>query len=52
MKRKLNLSLDEEIVVKIKELAEIEHKTVSQWVTDAVMQEVKAMDNNTSGGKK
>lgn len=52
MKRKLNLSLDEEIVVKIKELAEKEHKTVSQWVTDAVMQEVKAMDNNTSGGKK
>ncbi|MBQ7776087.1 MAG: hypothetical protein IJ379_09215 [Lachnospiraceae bacterium] len=41
MKRKLNLSLDEEIVVKLKKLAEDEHKTVSQWVTDAVMQKIK-----------
>ena len=41
MKRKLNLSLDEEIVVDLKELAKNDHKTVSQWVTDAVMQKLK-----------
>ena len=41
MKKKVNLSLDEEIVVELKKLAEYEHKTVSQWVTDAVLQSAK-----------
>lgn len=48
MKRKLNLSLDEEIVVDLKELAKNDHKTVSQWVTDAVMQKLKEQSQQSS----
>lgn len=41
MKRKVNLSLDEEIAMHLKKLAERDHKTVSQWVTDTVLCEVR-----------
>lgn len=41
MKKKVNLSLDEEIVVMLKKLAEEEHKPVSQWVTDEVLRAVR-----------
>ena len=37
MKVKVNLSLDEEVAKKLKDLAEKEYKPVSQWVTDAVI---------------
>ncbi len=37
MKVKVNVSLDEEIAKKLKELAEKEYKPVSQWITDAVL---------------
>ena len=52
MKKKVNLSLDEEIAVRLKQLAEEDHKTVSQWVTDAVVQRTKELsqqkgDDNT-----
>lgn len=41
MKKKVNLSLDEIIAENLKQLAEEEHKPVSQWVTDAVLKAVK-----------
>lgn len=36
MKIRKNVSLDEETVIKIEELAKASHKSVSQWITDAV----------------
>jgi len=36
MKKRINISLDEETVLKLKELAERSHRNVSQWVTDKV----------------
>ncbi len=45
MKKKVNLSLDEDVALELKHLAKNEHKTVSAWVTDAV---VKNMRNNKS----
>jgi len=50
MKKKVNISLDEEIANKLRELAEKEHKPVSQWVTDAVLKadkEQKREENRT-----
>ena len=41
MKKKVNISLDEEVVVILKKLAEEDHKPVSQWITDAVIAESK-----------
>jgi hypothetical protein len=48
MKKKVNLSLDEDVALELKHLAENEYKTVSAWVTDAV---VKNMRNNKSKAK-
>ena len=36
MKKRINISLDEETIERLKELAETSHKNVSQWITDAV----------------
>ena len=36
MKKKVNVSLDEETVEKLRSLAEASHKNVSQWITDKV----------------
>lgn len=36
MKKRINISLDEETILKLKELAEKSHRNVSQWVTDKV----------------
>ena len=36
MKKKVNVSLDEDTAEKLKELAEASHKNVSQWITDKV----------------
>lgn len=41
MKVKTLLSLDEEIAVALKKLAQESHKTVSQWVTDKVYEAIK-----------
>ena len=41
MKKRINISLDEEIAEKLKQLAEEEHKPVSQWITDAVVKAMK-----------
>lgn len=36
MKKKVNISLDEDTAEKLKKLAEASHKNVSQWITDKV----------------
>jgi len=36
MKKRVNISLDEETADKLKELAENAHKPVSQWISDKV----------------
>lgn len=36
MKRRLNISLDEETAEKLKELAKDSHKNMSQWITDKI----------------
>ena len=41
MKKKVNLSLDEEVAENLKKLAEEGHKPVSQWVSDAVVKAMK-----------
>lgn len=51
MKKKVNLSLDEVVADNLKKIAEEEYKTVSQWVTDAVVQAMKdkEMKNKVQG---
>lgn len=39
MKKRINISLDESTAEKVKELAELSHKNVSQWITDAIWEE-------------
>lgn len=41
MKKKVTISLDEEIVEKLKELADSSHRNVSQWITDKVLESEK-----------
>lgn len=41
MKKKVTISLDEEIVKKLKRLSEDSHRTVSQWITDKVIESIK-----------
>lgn len=41
MKKRLNISLDEETAEKLKELAKNSHKNMSQWITDKVWEEAK-----------
>lgn len=41
MKKKVTMSLDEETIEKLKELAESSHRNVSQWVTEKVWETAK-----------
>ncbi len=41
MKKRVNISLDEEIADQIKMLAKDSHRNVSQWITDAVCDAMK-----------
>lgn len=41
MKKRINISLDEEIAEQIKILAKDSHRNVSQWVTDSVYDAMK-----------
>lgn len=49
MKKRVNISLDEDIAEQIKVLAKDSHRNVSQWITDAVCD---AMDKSETKGKK
>lgn len=46
MKKRVNISLSEEIAEQLKEVAEKTNRDVSQWITDRVMEAVDA-DKNT-----
>lgn len=41
MKKKVSISLDEETIEKLKELAEASHRNVSQWITEKVWESAK-----------
>lgn len=49
MKKRVNISLDEDIAEQIKVLAKNSHRNVSQWITDAVCN---AMEDSKTKGKK
>lgn len=49
MKKRVNISLDEDIAEQIKILAKDSHRNVSQWITDAVCD---AMNESKMKGKK
>ena len=45
MKKRVNISLSEEIAEQLKEVAEKTNRNVSQWITDRVMEAVDANKN-------
>lgn len=49
MKKRVNISLDEETAERIKELAKESHRNVSQWITDAVWNEKKQEKTTEKG---
>lgn len=51
MKKRINISLDEETIEKLKELAEATHRNVSQWVTEKVWEEAKEYGKPEKKGK-
>ncbi len=50
MKKRVNISLDEDIAEQIKILAKDSHRNVSQWITDAVCDAIEK--RNTKGNKR
>ena len=48
MKKKVTMSLDEETIEKLKELAEATHRNVSQWVTEKVWETVNEKEEKQS----
>lgn len=44
MKKKVTISLDEDIITRLKQLAEDSHRNVSQWITDKVIEADKEAD--------
>lgn len=46
MKGRINVSLDEETIVKLKKIAAESHTTVSQWITDRVWEADKKKQAN------
>lgn len=43
MKKRVNISLDIETIEKLKELAKNSHRTVSQWITDKIWEDCRAI---------
>ena len=52
MKKRVNISLDEEIADQIKILAKDSHRNVSQWITDAVCNAMEKSNTKSVKGKK
>lgn len=50
MKKRINISLDEETLQKLKKLAANSHRNVSQWITDKIW-EADEKDRKKSEGK-
>lgn len=51
MKKRVNISLDEETAERIKKLARDSHKNVSQWITDVVWSVTKEEKTGKAGKK-
>ena len=51
MKTRINVSLDEETVKKLKDLASDSHTTVSQWITDRVWEKAKDEKEGKKGSE-
>ncbi len=51
MKKRVNISLDEDTIEKLKGLAESSHRNVSQWITEKVWEAVKEEDEQEKKGK-
>lgn len=52
MKKRVNISLSEEIAEQLKEVAEKTNRNVSQWITDRVMEAVDAEKNTMREDKR
>ena len=52
MKKRVNISLDEDIAEQIKVLAKDSHRNVSQWITDAVCDAMKESEMKGKKGNK
>lgn len=52
MKKRVNISLDEDTVEEIKKLAKSSHMNVSQWITQAVWNDSKKKNRAKKEGKK
>lgn len=51
MKKKVTISLDEDIIKRLKQLAEDSHRNVSQWITDKVIEADKEAAEKQEKGK-
>lgn len=51
MKKRLNISLDEETAEKLKELAKDSHKNMSQWITDKVWETANGQEKKENKSK-
>lgn len=49
MKKKVTISLDEDIIRRLKQLAEDSHRNVSQWITDKVIESGKEAETQEKG---
>ena len=49
MKKKVTISLDEDIIRRLKQLAENSHRNVSQWITDKVIESDKEAETQEKG---
>lgn len=49
MKKKVTISLDEDIITRLKQLAEDSHRNVSQWITDKVIESYKKAEKQKKG---
>lgn len=52
MKKRINLSLDETTVKKLKELADLTHRNMSQWVTEVVWESAKKYEEQNKAEKR
>ena len=52
MKKRVNISLDEEIAKELKNIAYESHRNVSQWITDAVLENKKQENTKKKGSRK
>ena len=52
MKRRMNITLDEESAKKLKELAERDHTNMSQWITAQIWKEARQIEAEERNDKR